>query len=166
LIGKTVSPEIEQADEKINQLTVAKKVITERIVSLYNSNLKSVNEIEQQPTYILELRSHLIDNMRSFRTYFGEQGVNGKEFKAVADSLINRGFTAEQLLFLRNLRDENGQLSTTKITQNIWKNLKRFIEVFTIESLSALINDEYSSVKSKANSDTSKIEIIAGILEI
>ncbi|MFK4965910.1 helicase-related protein [Lactococcus garvieae] len=166
LIGKTVSPEIEQADEKINQSTAAKKVITERIVSLYNSNLKSVNEIEQQPTYILELRSHLIDNMRSFRTYFGEQGVNGKEFKAVADSLSNRGFTAEQLLFLRNLRDENGQLSTTKITQNIWKNLKRFIEVFTIGSLSALINDEHSSVKSKANSDTSKIEIIAGILEI
>lgn len=166
LIGKTALIEIEQADKKINQLTGDRREIIEKIVTTYNSNLKSVNEIERQPAYISELRSHLIDNMRNFRISFKEQGVSGKEFKAVTDSLSNRGFTAEQQLFLRNLRDENGQLSTSKITQNIWKNLKRFVEVFNIENIGKLMEEEHSSVKSKANNDTSKLEIIAGILEV
>lgn len=166
MIGKDPLIDIEQADEKIKQLTVDKKVIIGKIVNSYNSKLKSVNKLEQQSAYILELRSHLIDNMRSFRINFNEQGVRGKEFKAIADSLSNRGFTAEQQLFLKNLRDENGQLSTTKITKNIWKNLKRFVEVFTIENLNTLMDEEYSSVKGKANRDISKIEVIADILGI
>ena len=166
LIGKTALIEIEQVDETINQLTGDGREIIEKIVTTYNSNLKSVNEIEQQPAYISELRSHLIDNMRNFRINFKEQGVSGKEFKSVAYSLSNRGFTAEQQLFLRNLRGENGQLSTSKITQNIWKNLKRFVEVFNIENIGKLMEEEHSSVKSKVNNDTSKLEVIAGILVV
>lgn len=161
LLGKEKVIERTKADEMVRNSQEQEKSIVEKIVLDYNTNLKAVNELEQQPVYISEIRKQLLDNMRSFRNSFTEQGVDGKKFRFVAESLSNRGFNPEQKLFLRNLRSEDGKLSTRKIEQNVWKNLQRFMEIFSdTEQIELLQGD----VKSKANSGQSSIEVIAGIL--
>lgn len=138
------------------------KIVVQQIVSEYNDNLKKVAELEQPTALISEIRRQLLDNMRGdFRKNFSEQKVNGKEFKTIATSLNTRGFNAEQNIFLKNLRDENGQLSTLKMEQNIWKNLKRFMEIFSDTETSELLNPER---KSRASVEKSCIQVIAGIL--
>ena len=166
LFGKEIFPEVRQAEQKIEQIDSYKKDIIEKLVKVYNSNLKLVNELEEQPIYISELRSYLIDNMRSFRKNFADQGVSGKEFKIIADSLSNRGFNPEQQLFLKNLKDESGRLSTSRVTQNIWKNLNRFVEVFALKNLIGQETNKPLAIKNKANNNRSELEVLAGVIGI
>lgn len=135
----------------------------ELIVSKYNKSLKDISNLEQQPTYISELRRQLMDNYKNYRNSFIEQKVNGKKFKEIATTLNSRGFNSEQQLFLKNLRGENGKVSTTKISENIWKNLNRFIEVFEVRN--TLKNEIHEDRNSKANSGTSDLRVISGIMK-
>lgn len=150
-----------EVDSIITQNSKKEKTVLKQLVSEYNEDLKKVSELEQQPTYISDIRKQLLDNMRSFRSNFSEQSVDGKEFRNIAKSLNNRGFSAEQKIFLKNLRDENGQLSTLKLEQNIWKNLNRFMEIFsdTVTSETLIQNR-----KARASVEHSVLQIIAGIL--
>lgn len=150
-----------EVDALLEKKSRNEKNIVQQIVSEYNENLKTVSELEQQPRYISEIRRQLIDNMRSFRNNFSEQNVKGKEFRTIVESLSSRGFTSEQKLFLKNLRDENGQLGTLKMEQNIWNNLKRFMEIFSDNVASESLIQER---KNKASDEQSDIHVIAGIL--
>ncbi|HEY0221206.1 MAG TPA: helicase-related protein [Lactovum miscens] len=163
LLGRNKTVETDVADKLIDNYENKKSKILEKIVLSYNNNLIHVDELEQSPTYILDLRKQLLDNMRSFRSSFAEQKVSGKVFSEIAKSLNNQGFNAEQKLFLKNLQDQNGQLSTPKINQNIWRNLNRFIEVFGTTILGEI---EFDNVRTRANLDLSELNILAGAINL
>ncbi|MFK4893523.1 helicase-related protein [Lactococcus petauri] len=150
-----------EVDSIINQNYKKEKTVLNQLVSEYNKDLKNVSELEQQPAYVSDIRKQLLDNMRSFRNNFSEQSVDGKEFRAIAKSLNNRGFSAEQKIFLKNLRDENGQLSTLKMEQNIWKNLDRFMEIFSDNVTGETL---IQNRKARASIEQSVVHVIAGIL--
>lgn len=163
LLGKGLSPTLEEAEKIFSQNEDKQNEIVELIVSKYNKSLKDISNLEQQPTYISELRRQLMDNYKNYRNSFIEQKVNGKKFKEIATTLNSRGFNSEQQLFLKNLRGENGKVSTTKISENIWKNLNRFIEVFEVRN--TLKNEIHEDRNSKANSGTSDLRVISGIMK-
>lgn len=81
--------------------------------------------------------------------------------KSIAKSLNNRGFSAEQKIFLKSLRDENGQLSTLKMEQNIWKNLNRFFQIFSDNMTGETL---IQNRKARASIEQSVVHVIAGIL--
>ena len=157
------SLDIDEAKNLVHDCKMLQNQIINKTVDEYNKELKAVAELEQQPVYILGLRKMLLENMQRYKNNFIKQGVSGKEFKDIAQSLNQRGFNSEQKMFLRNLKNTDGNISTLKVSENIWQNLKRFIEVFKIESTNfAEIN---SSQKNRANINYSQIEVISGILK-
>ena len=59
---------------------------------------------------------------------------------------------------------QEGNLSTLKIHENIWNNLKRFVEVFGNKSV---YEDKFifEQSKNRANSQHSHLNIICGVLK-
>ncbi|MDW5564558.1 helicase-related protein [Streptococcus mutans] len=164
ILQKNTSPEMTKADNLVDICITEQINIVNEIVGEYNKNLKTISELEQQPTYILGLRKILLDNMQGYKNNFIKQSVSGKEFNNIVQSLNQKGFNSEQQVFLRNLRDTEGNLSTLKIHENIWSNLKRFVEVFGNDS----IYEEkfaFEQSKNKANPQHSHLNIISGVLK-
>ena len=102
--------------------------------------------------------------MKEYRSNFREQGVDGKLFNKIVDSLGNRGYSKEQTAFLNLLKDPNGKISTSKVSESIWNNLNRFVTLFDTESLELIDNNK--ELMKKANTENSELEVISGIIGV
>ncbi|EHI74847.1 Superfamily II DNA/RNA helicase [Streptococcus criceti] len=164
ILKKDAFIEVSEATSLINDYNNNQVEILKKMVEYYNKDLKTVTELEQQPTYILELRKTLMDNMLGHRKNFLDQNINGKAFYKIVHSLDQMGFNSEQQMFLRNLKDNEGKLSTFKINENIWKNLGRFIDVFSESTHNAENIVLEKNTNNRANTKRSTLEVIAGVL--
>ncbi|WP_270627910.1 hypothetical protein [Limosilactobacillus mucosae] len=148
----------------LSSINKKKQLIIKDNVEHYNVELKSVSLLEVQPTNIAELRKILKRGMKEYRSNFKKQGVDGKLFNKIVDSLGNRGYNNEQRAFLKLLKDQDGKISTNKINESIWKNLSRFVTLFNTESLELVDNNK--EPLRKANVENSSLEIIAGTIGV
>mgnify|MGYP002592171173 CR=1 FL=1 len=154
----------QRAIQLLSSVNKKKQLIIKDNVEHYNVELKSVSLLEVQPTNIAELRKILKRGMKEYRSNFKKQGVDGKLFNKIVDSLGNRGYNNEQRAFLKLLKDQDGKISTNKINESIWKNLSRFVTLFNTESLELVDNNK--EPLRKANVENSSLEIIAGTIGV
>lgn len=164
LIGKDYSIDLESANNIVAKQSEIQINLKKNIVDIYNSNLKSVADLEVQPEFISNLRKILDNSARiEYRNNFREQNVSAKKFITIVKTFNKRGFNKEQLAFLQNLKDFNGKLSSKKLSENVWNNLQRFMEIFQNKKL----ENEFGLSKqlnNRANIDYSQLEIISAIL--
>ena len=152
------------AHQLLNPLKQKEQFIIKYDVEHYNAELKSVSILEIPPAFITELRRTLKRGMKEYRSNFREQGVDGKLFNKIVDSLGNRGYSKEQTAFLNLLKDPNGKISTSKVSESIWNNLNRFVTLFDTESLELIDNNK--ELMKKANTENSELEVISGIIGV
>lgn len=137
-------------------------LIIENAVEKYNADLKSVVKLETQPQYVYSLRQNLQIDKRKYREYFKQQGIEPKRFQKIIDSLGGRGFNEEQSSFLKTLRDSEGNVSNKNVYENIWSNLKRFVELFDIMEIDVTAVRYFD----KAHEELSVLNPIAAVIGI
>lgn len=162
LLKKDFAIDKSEAKKITNSYNKARQDILEKIITNYNDNLKSISKLEIQPAYIMNLREILMNGRREYRNNFVSQKIDGRQFTKVVNSLGNRGFNKEQSNFLKILRGDDGNISSKKVFDNIWNNLKRFMDLFNGE----IVESNISPIKNKASKDNSKLEIIAEIIGV
>ncbi|HEL9634640.1 TPA: DNA helicase [Streptococcus suis] len=166
LIGAETYIDLEAASQIVAEQVEFQTQLKNLIADEYNANLKSVSELEVQPDFVSNLRRILDTGARGeYRNYLKKQGVNPKEFIDIVKSFNNRGFNKEQLTFLQNLKDSNGKMSSKKLSESIWNNLQRFVEIFK-NTNSDYDLDISKRSSNKANKQTSQIEILSAILSV
>lgn len=166
MIGTDQYIDLKIANQIVDEHTDAQYQLKSYVVDGYNTNLKEVSDLEVQPEFISNLRSILDTGARKeYRGYFKKQSVNPKEFITIVKLLNLRGFNKEQLAFLKNLKDSNGKLNSKKLSDSVWNNLQRFIEVFKNNNLNSTLDLSKQS-SNKANIETSHIEVLSGVLHV
>lgn len=152
----------DEANHLLKNVRPKEQEVIEQEIRDYNSNLKQVNDLETQPSYIAKIRETLKSGMREYRNNFIEQHVNGKKFNQIVESLSSRGFSKEQKQYLQLLMDPDGKISTRRVQENIWNNLNRFVELFDAEMLD--LESSGNDYARKANDEFSKLKVVSGLI--
>ncbi|MDR0899829.1 MAG: phospholipase D-like domain-containing protein [Lactobacillaceae bacterium] len=150
-------------DGFIGKYDAATDSVLIKVSDSFNDNLRQNATVQPQMSYIMDVKKFLDNNKNNYIALFKEQEVDPKKFNEIIKSFPKRSFSKQQSQFLKGLQNSKGKVDSSKVIENVWRNLKQFITIFDMEKLAHFAD---SKSKSKTSAEESSSELIAGLVAL